>query len=197
MSRVDEGEDSLQVRARRLHAPDSWAKADRGTWPIVVVSAIGVGDTLLSSFDAALWHCGVHNFNLLALSSVVPPASEIVICDRYEARADEYGHKLYVVKAEMRSAEPDAVIAAGLGWLQSEDGSGVFVEHEMHEPNSDCEEIERAIADTILASLRDLAARRAVAFVEHRVGTVIAGTRVQRQPTCALVLAVYKSEGWR
>ena len=72
---------------------------------IPLVSGIGHGKTLLSSFDDALQRCGVCNYNLIPLSSVIPPRSEIVLVDRYATPPDEYGHRLYVVKADMRSDE--------------------------------------------------------------------------------------------
>lgn len=164
---------------------------------IDVVAKAGEGRTPLSAFDAALQECGAQNYNLLTLSSVIPPASRVVVCDRYKAPAGEYGHKLYVVMAEMRSSEPGAVIAAGLGWLQEDDGRGVFVEHEARMPGGDCAATERELASQISTSLRDLAARRAVEFVAERVGSLIAVTRVGRQSACVLALAVYQSEGWR
>lgn len=97
----------------------------------------------------------------------------------------------------MRSSEPGAVIAAGLGWWQEDDGRGVFVEHELHQPDGDCAEVERLLAGQIMMSLRDLAMRRAVAFVAERAGSLIVVTRVGRQPACVVALAVYQSEGWR
>ncbi len=35
------------------------------------------GKTLLSAFDRALLNAGIHNFNLIPLSSVIPPQSVI------------------------------------------------------------------------------------------------------------------------
>lgn len=85
---------------------------------IAMVSAVGHGRTLLSSSDDALRRCGVYNYNLIALSSIVPPQSTIVLTDHYDSPPDEYGYRLYVVKAEMQSDEPGRVIAAGIGWYQ-------------------------------------------------------------------------------
>ena len=36
-------------------------------------SGTGEGPTPLAAFDAALWHASVANYNLLCLSSVIPP----------------------------------------------------------------------------------------------------------------------------
>lgn len=178
------------------HAAPSANSAGRGL-RITVVSAVGCGQTGLSAFDAALWRCGVHLYNLLPLSSVIPPASVVDVRDRFDAPPDEYGHKLYVVRAEARSAEPGAVIAAGLGWLQGDDGRGVFVEHATQARHGDRAEIECALAAEITASLHDLATRRQFAFLPERAGHRIAVTRVEQQPACAIVVAVYQGEGWR
>jgi arginine decarboxylase len=176
---------------------DPTASVGRCSLRIAVVSAVGCGQTRLSAFDAALQHSGIHNYNLIPLSSVIPPGSEVIVCDRYQAPADECGNKLFVVIAEMRSAEPNTVIAAGLGWLQYDDGRGVFVEHELHEPHGDSAAVKRALTGQITASLRDLAARRNVEFVAARAGSCITVTRVERQPKCAIAVAIYRSEAWR
>src|SRR3989344_3563037 len=39
----------------------------------------GTGKTELSAFDAALWDAGIGDFNLITLSSVIPPDSRVEI----------------------------------------------------------------------------------------------------------------------
>jgi arginine decarboxylase len=186
-------------RTRGESVPQSAAGAcgPRRGLRIPAISSVGRGQTLLSAFDAALYRCGVQNYNLLTLSSVIPAASEVVVCDRYEAPAAEYGHKLYVVKADVRSAEEGEVIGAGLGWLQHDDGRGIFVEHVARELGKTCGDIESALNEQVVASLRDLALRRDIDFDEGNVGRLIAVTRVERQPACSIAVAVYQSEGWQ
>ena len=41
-------------------------------------TGVGVADTSLAAFDAALYEAGIGNFNLLPLSSVIPPGADIV-----------------------------------------------------------------------------------------------------------------------
>lgn len=175
---------------------NGWSRPGNGRLKITVVAGVAEGQTSLSAFDAALWRCGVHNYNLLALSSVIPPASDVVHCDRYQAPVCEHGHKLYAVKAEMRSAAPGVAIAAGLGWLQWGDGRGVFVEHEMLGRGHSCAELEGELSDLILTSLRDLAQVRGVEFVAEQSGSQVVSTRVESRPACALVLAAFRAEGW-
>jgi arginine decarboxylase len=163
---------------------------------IAVASAIGRGRTPISSFDDALRRCGAHNYNLIPLSSVIPPGAEVVEA-RHEPAADEFGHRLYVVKAEARSAEPGAVVAAGIGWVQWRDGRGCFVEHHLEAGDQDCAAVEAALVDHLHLALEDLCAVREVIFDPARGGTRTAVARVDRLPTTALALAVYQAEGWR
>ena len=175
---------------------DTALTGGRQTLRISIVSGIGSGQTSLSAFDDALWRCGAHNYNLIPLSSVIPPASEIALMEQHASPIDEFGYKLYVVKAEMRSTTPGAVIGAGIGWYQWGDGQGVFVEHELDSPFGPCGTVKAELLDQITSSLRDLAFRRGVEFVEERIGSRIEVTQVGVRPACALVLAIYESEGW-
>jgi arginine decarboxylase len=162
---------------------------------IPLVAGVGYGSTLLSAFDDALRTCGVLNYNLIPLSSVIPPATNVVPLERYTPGLDEHGHRLYVVKAEMRSDHVGKHIGAGIGWYQWGDGRGVFVEHEAI--GSTREAVVAEIDYRICHSLRDLCAAREVPFDMHRVQSRRIFTVVEDQPTCGLVLAVFQSEGWR
>jgi arginine decarboxylase len=161
---------------------------------IAVVAGVGRGATLLSSFDDALRRCGVHNYNLIPLSSVIPPRSVVVRRDRYATPADEHGHRLYVVKADMRSDRPGQVIAAGIGWYQWGDGGGVFVEHEAVGVRQ--EAVEADLECRIRRSLQDLCAFREIPFDQRSIGCAVSLAEVSDLPTTALVLGVYRSEGW-
>src|SRR5476649_734323 len=99
---------------------------------IDIAAGAGTGPTKLSAFDAALSAAGVANYNLIRLSSIVPPGSEIRTHDEpIQTQFGEWGDKLYVVMAEMRVDTPNAEAWAGIGWVQDhETGKGLFVEHE-------------------------------------------------------------------
>ena len=164
---------------------------------IMVIGSVGRGPTSLAAFDAALHAAGIGDFNLIILSSVIPGGRSVVVVDHLAAPPGACGDRLYVVRAEARSAEPGMTLAAGLGWLQGDDGRGVFVEHEILQPGGDGERLKCDVSAAIQASLRDLAARRGIAFDPRRAGSRIVAARVERQPACVLVVAVYQSEGWR
>ena len=170
------------------------AHAGGSSFVIPVVGGIGVGRTLLSSFDAALKQCGVYNYNLVTLSSIIPPGSLVVALDRYESPPDEYGHRLYVVKAECRSALRREGVAAGIGWHQWGDGRGVFVEHEASASSEG--EARREVERSIRESLRDLCAFRDLPFDEHKIGSRVVTAEVEDEPVSVVVAAVFRAEGW-
>ena len=182
--------------AVRVESPATRANLSLGP-RIEVATAIGVGRTQISSFDHALWRCGIHNYNLIPLSSVVPPGAEVVVMDRCDRPDGEWGQRLYVVMAASRSASPGVVVAAGLGWAQWGDGRGVFVEHHAEYPDGSPEEIEAEMDCHLITALRDLCAIRQIAGERVEIQRRIATARVGVEATTALAVAVYQAEGWR
>lgn len=163
---------------------------------IKLVKGFGQGSTKLSAFDAALQAAGVSNYNLIVLSSVIPPKAIIERIEKYDTPVNEWGHKLYVIKAEERSDIKGEAIAAGLGYYQFEDDMrGIFVEHEAVGIDESAVR-EKVVAD-IVASLRDLCAFRKLPFDDTKVDMEISSTVVDDIPTCVLTLAVYEAEGWK
>ncbi len=162
---------------------------------IRVVSGIGTGETKLSAFDAALKEAGVYNYNLIALSSIIPPGSKILKNGKYQTPEEEYGYKLYVIKAELRSDEVGKYIAAGLGWYQLEDKRGMFVEHEVKGETKVA--VQSEIKQRIANSLKDLCEFRDIKFDPKKAKSSIVLTQIKNHPTSVLVLAVYQSEGWK
>ena len=161
---------------------------------ISVVSGKGEAQTLLSAFDAALKDCGMHNYNLIYLSSIIPPGANITQIDRFEPNKEHYGHKAYVIKAEERSAVKRTALGAGLGWYQLEDNRGFFVEHHTR---ADTEEKAREILESrITQSLQDLATFRDVPFNQGKISSIMSTSVVGDKPACVLTLAVYEAEGW-
>lgn len=162
---------------------------------IKVVKGVGVGKTTLSAFDAALKDAGVYNYNLIALSSIIPPGSKVTKEGQYKTPDEEYGHRLYIIRAEIRSQEIGKYIAAGLGWYQIDDGRGVFVEHEIIGETKVA--VESEIMQRIKNSLRDLCDFRGFKFEDKRAKATVSISRIKDRPTSVLVLAVYQSQGWK
>jgi arginine decarboxylase len=162
---------------------------------IQIVSGFGEGETLLSAFDSALQTCGVFNYNLLILSSIIPPHSKIVKTDKYQPKGKhEYGHKLYVVKSDIRSNEIGKFIGAGVAWYQKEDGRGVFVEHS--EKGDDRKKVEGELLLKLERSIHDLCRFRNMPFEHARMHKSYSIGQITNKAGCALTLAVYKAEGW-
>lgn len=161
---------------------------------IKVVSGKGVGGNLLSAFDSALQDCGVSNYNLIRLSSIIPPNSTIEVVDRYETPGEDFGKKLYVVQAEKRSDHAGKFLGAGIGWYPLEEGKGLFVEHETE--NDTEETVRTEIEHRIRTSLKDLCEFRGYEFDESNMNFELSIVEVKNKPSCALVLAIYKAEGW-
>lgn len=109
--------------------------------------------TALSSFDAALAAANVHNYNLISLSSVIPAEPPV---ERVGTAPDlgPAGEGLTVVQSH-ETVEPgsDEPAVAGLGWLRSESGRGIFYEVS----GTDRAAVETAIRDGLAAGadLRD------------------------------------------
>lgn len=155
---------------------------------IQITTGLGTGPTKLAAFDSALNDAGVANYNLLRLSSVIPPASKIITKNKsLEKLPGQWGDRLYVVMAEMRVDSPNTEAWAGIGWVQDKKtGKGLFVEHEGLS--------EKTVRDDIHQSLTALMATRNVDFGEIHMKVV--GRTCKHEPICALVVAVYQVSDW-
>lgn len=162
---------------------------------IKVVKGQGEGTTVLSAFDGALNDAGVYNYNLIILSSIIPPNSKVEKIDKFDSPEEEYGHKLYVVMAEERSSETGKFIATGIGWYQFGDGRGMFVEH--HLIGDTRIAVESELQFRIENSMMDLCRFRNIKFQHEKLNCETSITRVENHPASVLVIAVYQSEAWR
>jgi arginine decarboxylase len=156
---------------------------------IKVAGGIGYGPTELAAFDHALVKTGVNNFNLICLSSVIPPGSIVRAVDEPLKVSGEWGDKLYVVMAEQRTSVRDMEVWAGVGWIMNEEtGKGLLVEHEGHSQMQVEHDIEHSLS----------------ALIQNRPGETfgpaqmkVIGATCQDKPVCALVVAAFESAGWQ
>jgi len=155
---------------------------------IQVSGGIGIGPTELSAFDQALVHASVANFNLIYLSSVLPPGSKVKVTDQPKKPQGEWGDRLYVVMAQMRTSQRNQEVWAGIGWIQDpKTKQGLLVEHEGHS--------EAEVRADIMHSLQALAVNRDMKFGDPQMHIV--GTKCTDLPACALVVAVFENSTWR
>lgn len=154
---------------------------------IRVYSATASGPTPLAAFDRGLQAGNTQDTNLIVLSSVVPAGATVV---RDVAEPGEFvpGDRLFCVMAEQREHEPGAEAWAGLAWaVDAEQRGGLFVEAHGHSERQVRFDLEQTLA--AIGSDRpywDLGA----------IDMEVAGLTCEREPVCALVMAIYQSAPW-
>ena len=146
----------------------------------------GDGPTPLAAFDNAMYDARVGNYNLVHLSSVIPPYSTIEHAP-FVGEPKDYGDRLYVVLASQTQTEPGKWAWAGLAWTQEPSTlRGLFVEqHGFSE-----EEVRRNLDLTV----KSLMNRRPYDY--GPIGMEVAGIECKGEPVCVMVVAAYKSLGW-
>jgi len=118
---------------------------------IRISAGVGTGRTRLSAFDAALCAAGVGDFNLVRLSSVIPPASEVVELARGERVLGRHGDRLYCVYAEAYASTPVTHhdLQVSLSEL-SERRGGRFVEAGSVTVSAEC--VDHPVCAVVIAS---------------------------------------------
>ena len=169
-----------------IEAPARPQQRELRSLEIQLAAGSGEGPTPLAAFDAALGAAGIANYNLLCLSSVIPPRARVVQ-GGYKTPPHHYGQRLYVVMSQMRETRLGRSAYAGIGWVQEEhSGCGLFVE--LHGENHAQLEHELHLTLDAMTKRRDMA--------YGPVQTQIVSRRCEGRPVCALVVAVYASEPW-
>jgi arginine decarboxylase len=158
------------------------------TLHITVRAATGTGRTPLAAYDHALLNAGIGNFNLIKLSSVIPPGSSVEVLDEpgREVLAGGHGDKLYCVQSAAFSEHRGETVWAGLGWSTDATTGGLFVEHTGGSEESLLEQIE--------LSLQDMDVNRGGGY--GPVQAASASAHCTDLPVCALVVAAYAVEDW-
>ena len=151
---------------------------------ITIRTGSGTGRTLLSAFDDALLAAKVANFNLVTLSSVIPPASRVSVVD--SPLRGCHGDRLFCVLSAAYADHPGETAWAGLGWTFDATTGGLFVEH--HGGS------EAAVLEQIELSLGDMTRNRGGGH--GPVHTVTASAHCVERPVCALAIAAYEVVGW-
>jgi len=155
---------------------------------ITVTWGTGTGSTKLSAFDRALWDAGIANLNLIPLSSVIPPDSEIQIKKLRSSNAEtNFGKRVYVVLSCLNTSKVGRSAYAGVGWtMVKKSHKGLFVEHHGRS--------EKEVRTKIINSLKDM-----VKYRKEKYGKIeykIYGIECKDKPVAALVCAVYQIEPW-
>jgi arginine decarboxylase len=149
---------------------------------IRVVWGTATAETPMLSYDAALADANVHNYNLVAVSSVIPAGATIDPCG-VAPYLGPAGERLTVVEGR-QTLPPGAggQACAGLGWAVEDSGRGIFYEGSGADPE--------AVEAEVRTGLDGGKALREWAFDDEQIRTVCADTDGEGYTT-ALVLAVY------
>lgn len=118
---------------------------------IKIVWGKSEGETLISSFDKALLKAGIHNFNLIYLSSIIPPGAEVHEVGTYKSSARKIGDILHVVISSISSASAGVRISAGLGWVKTAEGGLLFESRGQFSPEECSQEIEKGLREMMIA----------------------------------------------
>lgn len=180
-----------------------------------VLGATASARTALAAFHRALVAVGLGHYNLVRLSSVIPPHTEVGAGrtgqgpaletgagrtgqglalparwrgPRPEELVDGYhGDRVYCVYAEATTDAPGEEVWAGVGWAQRVDGQGgYFVEH--HGPTAD------AVRDEIRTSLAEMSDDEVAELGPPQ--WELRGAVCEDGPVCALVVVPYAVVGW-
>jgi arginine decarboxylase len=154
---------------------------------IRVVWGSGTGPTETAAYDAALAGAGVHDYNLVTVSSVVP-ADPPVEAVGTAPDLGPVGEALTVVQA--RASVPpveagtraDGPATAAVGWARSAEGPGVFYEASGRDPE--------AVRETVTAGLDRGCSLREWEPADREVVVRTADPAPDRH-TCVVVCAVY------
>jgi arginine decarboxylase len=119
---------------------------------IRVVWGTGTAPTEMAAYDAALADAGVHNYNLVTVSSVIPADADVEAVGTAPDLGPA-GNRLTVVEAHANAAGPRHVSAA-LAWAESDEGPGLFYEVADETDAADVESRVRAGIDAGM-ELRD------------------------------------------
>lgn len=145
---------------------------------IRIVTGTASGPTATASYDAALAAAGVHDYNLVTVSSVVPAGVPIEVVGTAPDLGPA-GDRLTVVQA--RATVETGTACAGIGWARAGDGPGIFYEASGTDP--------AAVRETVETGLE--AGRRLRDWTATDVGGEYVATEASGPYTTAVVLAAY------
>lgn len=159
---------------------------------IPITTSTGRGETKLAAFDDALTNAGIENRNLIRLSSVIPPHTEVDVVEApFGDTPGDWGDRLYVVYADSRADHIGEQAWAGIGWVQDpEDSKGLFVEHEGSS--------EYSVVSDIELSLDGLLRNRNIDGSNWNRGREVIGIECTESglAVCALAVAMYQASSW-
>lgn len=111
---------------------------------IRVVWGEGTGPTATAAYDAALADAGIHDYNLVVVSSVIPADAPVEVVGTAPALGP-VGDRLTVVQGRGTGGTGTDGAAAALAWARSSDGRGLFYEAGGTDPAAVRDRVERGL----------------------------------------------------
>ena len=164
---------------------------------IYVNTSSGFGSTTLGAFDRALYEAGVGNFNVIRMSSILPPGSRLIRQRGFPQKGVNFGDRLYAVYCDARTSTPGEIAVAALGWYQFTDKSGLFVEYAKVLSDANVAMAHEGALKDLKLSMQDLLINREIEYEDKDFDSAIAVTSVESEPGCALAIAAFLTEPWR
>ena len=155
---------------------------------IRVSRGAGSGPTRLAAFDAALHAAGVADYNIVRLSSVIPPHAVVREVGEDDQVRGARGDVAYCVYAAAYASTPGEQAWAGMAWAAHMDGSGagLFVEHTAAS--------EFTVRRDLNATLETMSSNRGRTY--QVAGQIVSSAICVDHPVCAVVVANYGTAAW-
>ena len=168
-------------------APDT-GRAEPAYLDIRVSRGAGIGPTRLAAFDAALQAAGLAGYNIVRLSSVIPPNAVVREVAGADLDLGAPGDVAYCVYAAAYASNPGDQAWAGMAWADHLDasGAGLFVEHTAAS--------ESRVLRDLIATLEAMSISRGHAY--QLAGQIVSSAICVDHPVCAIVVATYGTAGW-
>ncbi len=145
---------------------------------VAIVSGAAEGSTELNAFDNALIKAGIHDYNLIKVSSILAKGTKI---QKFSGEIEK-GSFVPCVLAKIYGKKGEKIIA-GIATGFSEEGLGFVVEHT--EINSD----KKAVEQILLKKLKEMGKSRNVILKKEIKIKII--EHISKKKSIALVALVY------
>lgn len=152
---------------------------------IHITHGIGLGETELAAFDAALFDAGIANFNIIKLSSIIPPYANLIE-GKVDFNCKDIGNKLYAVYTSYVATKQGESAYAGLGWKFSEEYGGYFVEYSSNNYENTKQYIELTLNS--MNRYRHVKSQNFIKIIE---------SSYEIKPSCSIIAALYQIESWK
>jgi len=151
---------------------------------INIVWGKGHGPTKKTAYDSALKKTGIHNYNLISLSSIVPPNTNVIKSGSIDQEW-ETGTIVSVVQARNTSSNVGEKISAGLSWKKTNgNNGGIFLEEHCDNDKNKCKK-------KLYAGMNKMIKNRPEWNWKDNVNYKIIDANVEGPYTTVLVLAIF------